>query len=277
MNGKPQEARKDEQEDILEQIIAQGLDKRKTSAQTAAAEKSSEGETPPSPRQEDSGAAAPPANKKNRRSAVYLYLLILFGAAFFMLLLAYFIQQRSNESTISDLKDSMNLSRQELLDEIRALEEENEGLTGIIDRMSGDLIQWQERYEEKEQEVTDLRNQYYDRQEELYYSWTSFWELEQFYQAGDYESCAAVLILQRQSQIPYYTPKVALERYEEIVRAVIDAGILEEDYYNYPDNYNDLLDAYFAEHPVLSGEEGNHSPTGQSNIIYDYDVISRFT
>ena len=230
MNEKPQGTRTDGQNDLLEQIITQGLEKMSAPAQAAAAGEAAAKETGPIP-EKDSGQAVPPADKKNKRSSVYLYLLIMFGAAFMMLLLAYFVQRRSNESTISDLKDSMNLSRGELLDEIKALEEEKAALNEEIGLLNGELIQWRERYEEKEQEVTDLRNQYYDMQNQRNYSWTSFWELEQFYQAGDYESCAAVLILQRQSQIPYYTPEVALERYEEIVQAVIDAGILDEDYY----------------------------------------------
>ena len=33
----------------------------------------------------------------------------------------------------------------------------------------------------------------------------------------------------------------------EIVRAVIDSGILDEKYYAHPWEYNDLLEAYYAE------------------------------
>ena len=58
--------------------------------------------------------STPPA-KKNERSSVYVYLAILFGAAFLMLLLAYFVQQRNNETTISGLQSSWNLSREELM------------------------------------------------------------------------------------------------------------------------------------------------------------------
>ena len=65
---------------------------------------------------------------KNRKSSAYLYLVILFGAAFLMLLLAYFVQQRNNESTISGLQDSWNLSREELLEKNQLLTEKNEEL-----------------------------------------------------------------------------------------------------------------------------------------------------
>ena len=57
---------------------------------------------------------------------------MLFGAAFLMLLLAYFIQQRNNESTISDLQSSMNLSREELMEEIETLKEEREQLNAVL-------------------------------------------------------------------------------------------------------------------------------------------------
>lgn len=243
MSERTQEARGDE--DLLEKIITQGLDQMKESPQEKAGSETSVGETSLAPQRENSGEAATPADGKNRRSAVYLYLLILFGAAFLMLLLAYFVQQRSNENTISDLRESMNISREELLDEIVALEKEKGALFEEIDRLNSDLIQWQKRYEEKDGELTFAWISYDDVREELA-SWYSFWELERYYQAGDYESCAAVLILQGQSQFTYSTPDAAQERYEEILQAVIGASILDEDYYQYPDRYNDLLDAYFS-------------------------------
>lgn len=72
---------------------------------------------------------------KNKPSSFYLYLIVLFGAAFLMLLLAYFVQKRNNETAISELRSTMNLSRGELMEQIetleaemQALEEEKEGL-----------------------------------------------------------------------------------------------------------------------------------------------------
>ena len=159
-----------------------------------------------------------------------------------LLLLAYFVQQRSSESAISDLRDSMNLSRTELLDEIRELEEEKNAL-------SERLSQW-ERYGEEAQKTIDLWNQEYTAALEELYAWSSFWDLEQYYQAGDYECCAAVLVLQKQGQYRYRTPDDALERYDEIVLAVIDEGILAEDYSDHLSDYNELIDAFLAEHTV---------------------------
>ena len=260
MNGKPHELQEDTQEDLLEQIITQGLNKMKAPAQAAAVEDAPAEEKFSTLRQKDREKTALPADKKNRRSAVYLYLLILFGAAFLLLLLAYFIQQSSSETTISDLRDSMNLSREDLLTEIKdledknaILEEKNNVLDEELDRMRVELAQW-ERYGEEAQETIDLWNQVYTDALVDLYSWSSFWELERYYQAEDHESCAAVLILQEQGQYRYRTPDDALERYDEIVLSVIDKGILAEDYPAHISDYDDLIDAFLAEHtaPFLS-------------------------
>lgn len=191
--------------------------------------------------------------KPERTTPVYVYLAVLFAAAFAMLLLAYFVQLRNSETAMDDLRSTMNRSRDDLLAEIRdledqntALEEKNTALHEELDRWKDDLVQLREHYEEKSQEATDLWNQNYDAQEELY-SWASFWALEQYYQAGDYERCAVLLLMQGQSQFQYRTPDSAQERQAEIVQAVIDAGILDEDYYRYPDKYNELLNAYITD------------------------------
>lgn len=153
MSEKTRETRDDGQEDILEQVITQGLHEIKAPAQTEAAEART-GETPSASQRED----ASPAARKNRRSAVYLYLLILFGAAFMMLLLAYFVQQRNSETTISDLRNTMNLSREELMDEIRDLEKKNSALEAALRSSEAGIAQ-------RDQEIGDLRDQAdsYDR------------------------------------------------------------------------------------------------------------------
>lgn len=247
MNEKPQTAREDESEDLLEQIITQGLEKMKTSAQVTAVGEAPAEAAGDAPAQKDSGGTAPAADKKNKRSAVYLYLLILFGAAFMMLLLAYFIQQRNSESTISDLKDSMNLSREELLSQIKDLEGQNSALDEKVDQLQSDLTQLQQLYEERAQEATDNWDLYNEVWKELN-SWNSFWALEQYYQEGDYESCAAILLLQKQNPpFPYHAPKGTEDRQTEIVHAVIDEGILDDDYEQHLDDYNDLLDAHYSD------------------------------
>lgn len=198
MSGNSQKTREDEQGDLLEQIITQGLDQLNASAQASTAERApADAPPPPSARKDGEDAAPPPAGRKDRRSAFYFYLLILFGAAFFLLLLAYFIQQRSNASVISDLRDSMNLSRDVLLDEIRALEEENEALTEEPARLKAD---WEAYGEQVEQEIR-YWSQDYGVAKEYLSAWNSLWELERYYQAGDLQGCAVVLIMQAQGQI----------------------------------------------------------------------------
>ena len=123
MSEKPQNARADGQEDLLEQITAQGLEKITPPAQTAA-----EPETP-SGKRKDSTALT---DRKTRRSGVYLYLLVLFGAAFLMLLLAYFIQRRNNENPTSDLRESAVLSQEEPLSGIGASEGHGGVLSNVI-------------------------------------------------------------------------------------------------------------------------------------------------
>lgn len=105
--------------------------------------------------------AAPPEEKKrstpaNKRTSVYRYLLVLFGAAFVLLLLAYFIQQRNSETTISGLRDSMNLSRAELMEEIDGLKEEKAALEEQVAELSpltDELAELQEEYDRLEAEL----------------------------------------------------------------------------------------------------------------------------
>lgn len=82
--------------------------------------------TPGVSRETSGSSAAAPG--KNKRSSFYVYLAVLFGAAFLMLLLAYFVQRRNNETAINALRSTMNLSRDELMEEIQGLEEEKQGL-----------------------------------------------------------------------------------------------------------------------------------------------------
>ena len=238
MNEKTQAARESDQGDLLEQIFTQGLEKIKA------------------PPQEHDGQAAPEAEavgrRKNergegltarniRKSSVYLYLLVMFGAAFLMLLLAYFIQQRSNENTISGLRDSMNLSRAELLEQIKDLEDRNTALHGELSAAYVERAQWQRLYEEAALEASSVSEQYETAQEELY-SWASFWMLEYYYQLENYEACAAVLLMQEQGQYPYRAPDRV--RQAEIIQAVVDEDILDEEYAQHPEDYQDLLTAY---------------------------------
>ena len=104
-------------------------DKARSDSERPDGHSSSRSLVPPSPTEPKDGSAGTPSfPPKNKRSSAYLYLVVLFGAAFLMLLLAYFVQQRNNQTTISGLQDSWNLSREELVEENQLLTEKNEEL-----------------------------------------------------------------------------------------------------------------------------------------------------
>ena len=127
--------------------------------------------------------------------------------------------------------------------------EKNDALNEDLDRLNDELAQWRERYEEKAQEADELLDQNTALQVELY-DWKVLWSLEQYYQEEDYESCAAILLLLQQGQVSFSVPDNAQERnaeiLQEIVQAVIDEGILDEDYSQHPEDYEELLDAYLS-------------------------------
>lgn len=134
--------------------------------------------------------------EKNKRSPVYVYLAVLFGAAFLMLLLAYFIQQRNNETTISGLQSSWNLSREELMQENDRLEEENEALTARIAELEEQL--------EFEQGVSDEFHTMYDgaRNQASHLSYylvqrsqamELLWQLEKAYAQGSRQLCLELI------------------------------------------------------------------------------------
>lgn len=134
--------------------------------------------------------AAP--SDKNKRSSVYIYLLILFGAAFLMLLLAYFVQQRNSETTISDLRDSMNLSRAELLEQVETLEREKgdlekavASLSPAVDELEALKVEYA-KLEEQLQAGSELLSEYQRRHRIL----ESFAILEQALRDKEYEVAA---------------------------------------------------------------------------------------
>lgn len=178
---------------------------------------------------EEKANVSPPNPKPNRHSSVYLYLLVLFGAAFVLLLLAYFVQQRSNENAISGLRDSMNLSRAELMEEIDALKEKKAAL-------EEELAQLQNERDGLEQQRDQLQEQWYEaaalssNQEKELQSWMSFWALEADYLAKDYEACAQFFQSIPADNEPYpLRPESVEERVYEILGTLLRRGYLTEE------------------------------------------------
>lgn len=219
------ETEKNSQDDLLESIINKSIAEQETAKEATP-------ETPPDekPEQEKPDEpASPTPPKRNRRSSVYLYLLVLFGAAFVLLLLAYFIQQRNSETTISDLRDTMNLSRAELMEEIDDLKREKAALEEETTRL-------QEEREELDAQLKELQEQWYEeaslsanQQKELV-SWLSFWGLEADYLARDYEACAQFFQSIPADNVPYpLEPDSVQERVDEILQFLLRRGYLTEE------------------------------------------------
>ncbi len=129
------------------------------------------------------------AQGKNKRSSFYVYLVVLFGAAFLMLLLAYFVQRRNNEAAISELRSTMDLSREELMEEIQELQEERDGLLASLQEAD-------ERQSSLTEQKNELERQLQNTQDSLDEAWkrngimTSFAILEQALRNKDYEIAA---------------------------------------------------------------------------------------
>ncbi len=129
------------------------------------------------------------AQGKNKRSSFYVYLAVLFGAAFLMLLLAYFVQRRNNETAISALRSTMDLSREELMEEIQGLEEERDGLLASLqeaDERQSSLTEQKNELERKLQNTQDSLDEAWKRNGIM----TSFAILEQALRNKDYEIAA---------------------------------------------------------------------------------------
>ena len=135
---------------------------------------------------------------KNKRSSFYVYLVVLFGAAFLMLLLAYFVQRRNNETAISELRSTMDLSREELMEEIQGLEEEKLGLEGQITQLEEQLKQEQESsqefqtlYDGARSSASHLEYCLCKRSEAI----ELFWQLDRAYSQGHSQRCRELIEL----------------------------------------------------------------------------------
>lgn len=226
---KPHSQEGDQNEDVIEQVFSRALDKSSAPSQ----EQAPAGEEPPASETKTQRKA--PESKKNKRSSTYLYLLILFGAAFFMLLLAYFVQQRNSETTISDLRDSMNLSREELMNEIEALEEENEKWMTVFQSTADAQAKAEEERDDLEKQLDELREQHaeltddFSDQYKKVHGWQNFWELEESFLSRDYEACAQILqALANAGSLNLPDSDSALARMQEIYEALVEQGYLDE-------------------------------------------------
>lgn len=161
---------------------------------------------------------------KNKPSSFYLYLLILFGAAFLMLLLAYFVQRRNNETTITDLRNTMNLSREELLEEISRLEGEITALHSERDGLKTQLDELQKQMDEQTEQSFWRERELEDQ----VISWNAVYGLEQGFRTEAYDRCV-VFFENALTAVHYATPPEAAERVEEIYWALVEKDVLNEE------------------------------------------------
>ena len=279
MSDKPQDTQGDILDEIMGRDPAYRGDAPLEGPEQAPPQSSGLEDSAPVPEME--GGEAAESSKKNRRSAVYIYLLILFGAAFMMLLLAYFIQLRNSETTISDLRDSMNLSRDQLLDEIDELKEQSKEYEKQIQSLEA-------KYDSKEEELQDMERQAIVSEQTAL---RKYWEkdmannlawLERFCAEGDYLMAATVVAAQdyffNEYNTNYYQspPKtldadlspLQIARYLELRDEVFDkSGCLAM---NQPSDKEDGSD--YTEYPVIYGIDTDTMNIAQTlwQIISDY-------
>ena len=177
---------------------------------------------------------------KNKRSSFYVYLAVLFGAAFLMLLLAYFVQRRNNETALSSLRSSMNLSREELLEEIEGLEEEKQGLLAEKEGLQAQLSDAQANLDGANALYEDLLDGY-----DKYVGYTSI--LQTLYasevklEARDFDGAAATLtdmeyqyfvdtIGDYDAEMEHYNPEGLFlrPRFDALVEELTRRGALDE-------------------------------------------------
>ncbi|MBD5084230.1 MAG: hypothetical protein HDT33_03990 [Clostridiales bacterium] len=164
--------------------------------------------------------------QRNKPSSFYVYLAILFGAAFLMLLLAYFVQRRNNDTALSNLRSTTAASRQELVEEIQRLEEENLALQKDLDWQQAQIESLQQRFDYLSELHTQLQ---IDSRDQLV-SWADFWAMTENFRAGDYEACAGFYEnVSTPSYYTYATPESAQARYDEIYQFLTEQGYFEED------------------------------------------------
>ena len=141
------------------------------------------------------------AKAERRKRSALVYLVILFAAAFLMLLLAYFMQQRNSAEIIgnlSDLRESMGniQSIDQLVEENRALREENEGLKGQLAALEQEYEQQKEiayNYWVELDGITDTLSNVYHNLESRETAMGLFWQLDEAYVTGDYEFCRELI------------------------------------------------------------------------------------
>lgn len=116
--------------------------------------------------------------RPRKKVSVLGYLTILFAAAFLLLLLSYFMQQRTSQDTIDDLKSSVNAMQSvgDLVEQNKALHEENDTLKTELEALR-----------EQNSALDDQNRRYYTiimNQEKEITSMDWLWRIQRAYSRG---------------------------------------------------------------------------------------------
>ena len=221
---------------MLNDIMDRAMAKSQAELKEKRVETAPQEETP-SPEKED---APPPPPEKNKPSSAYVYLAVLFGAAFLMLLLAYFVQRRNNETAISALRSTMNLSQDELMEEIQGLEEEKQGLLTEKEALQAQMDELNAQLESANKQYEFLSGAY-----DKYVGYTSvlqaLYAAEVRQEARDYDGAAAELtdieyqyfvdtIGDYDAEMEHYNPEGLFlrPRFDALVEELTRRGALDE-------------------------------------------------
>lgn len=131
-----------------------------------------------------------------RKSPVMLYLVILFAIAFLLMLMAYFMQQRANQQTQSDLNEQTQSYQSAVatLDDILA---ENEALKEQVEA----LQQAQDQSDDQEGQQLQETQQALDDSQAQLDAVTKLNQIRALYNAGQYSQCRT-LLAQWESEAP---------------------------------------------------------------------------
>ena len=184
-------------------------------------------EAPAQPEPPAEEKSSPPLPAKNKPSSAYIYMAVLFGAAFLMLLLAYFVQQRNNDA-VQDNLELLTASRQELLEQIAALEEEKESLQGSVESLRDEVDRLNQENEGWKQHLAEARTQVAKEGTQAR-AISYLWYLSQFMEARDYPMAAIAIYFSGNGySSSYETNPAQLEQYLAYRQELIDRGYLAE-------------------------------------------------
>lgn len=97
-----------------------------------------------------------PKSKKKSEQSVIIYVTILFTVAFLLVLLSYFMQQRRNEDTISDITEEHTQWTMQAQQNIERLQNDNFALQEKLETALDENKELESKAKHLEEQVTDL-------------------------------------------------------------------------------------------------------------------------